>query len=431
MARTADAATCIQSVIKAAHTIEIPVLTKDANWSKQGDLPVWSGCPPTWFVEACMFAALNEQESKNALPLGFSSVAQLLYEHNPRILAGILQQLFAPVEAKGLTPNSVHRELALLAFDLFVTTNFDNCLEKARGEIYADLCPISNDEHLRDRGVCGARLFKIHGEFLGFSLSTHAGDDEARRFIDQVVLSDSQYWGFPHGQAFGSVMSDASHNQLSHRSMLTEHVRSLMNVHRLLFLGYSLSDFNILGLVHSLSPQMNSDRRPILVTTDDRRDYINTWRNRGFYVHQVNRITEFIADLWHTLYGNIPFNVASTPILAHRDKRTFIPAAILKREADSSAVFSGVLARLVKDRLFPVVKKEKHFLANLPRHYPFSDCIWPNNLFAQFLAQGWVRQIRDRINSSDDDDLDYYEFHPDVRSGIIDMLGFDLNRRRV
>lgn len=418
---------CIDAAVLAAHQARIPLADGTTPWPKA--LGAWKGCPPTWFLDLCMFSALSDSEAQNAMQLSFCSIAQVLYDRHPVVLAGILQKFFGTAEANRIQPNSLHEQLALLPFDQFVTTNFDTCLEIARQAIHADLCPIANDFRLRSRGIAGARLLKIHGDLSELQHSNHDGGDEARLQVDQVVLTDSQYWGFPEDCGPASLSEMENQNRRARRSALVAHVRSLMNIHRLVFLGYSLSDFNVLSILHGLDLRKGSKRCPVLITTDTRDEFLTIWRNRGFQVLRIKTsLLQFLKELFQRVY-RVQFDLETTPLLSQRDKRTFIPAAILKHEASINPLFDGVLKRVVKDRFFPISCKTREEMTGGSLSPIDEECVWPSELFHDFLSQNWVTKVKGLGSNQTGDHYEFFEFHPEIRAGIIDMLGYEIRRR--
>jgi hypothetical protein len=350
------------------------------------------GAPPTWFLFLAMLLGLNRDErarvERERWP--FNTLAEHLYKESPYYLAGLLNTFFVKVQ-----PNSIHERLALFPFRVLITTNFDCGLESACEVVGAPLNTRVNDAEILGGGIVQPLLLKLHGDFERMSFSGNYSPERAKEFIDQVVLTNTKYWGFPEG----SVKEER-------RRLMMEYMRVLMATHQMVFLGYSLSDFNVIELLHDLSQFGNSTHKPIVVVKDNSAAKQALWKSRRFELLPCDH-GEFLNMLWARLYDNISQDdvdeVQSSALSG--DRRLGIPLAILMQHAHNN---SDALKTLARQRLF----KRRHLACGES---------WPNARLQLFLNQKWMRCVNPSASDEEPDDR-LFEFSAAVRQGLLAKL---------
>lgn len=122
---------------------------------------------------------------------------------------------------KNLEPNDFHRTLSKIPqIRTIVTTNYDELIEKAYKQEY--LRVICNNEELHRYSPNAVNLFKIHGDC---------------KHLEGLVISESDYREFLDGHAH-NILWNSVLNELA-----TKHI---------VFVGYSLEDWNILNLIDKI-----------------------------------------------------------------------------------------------------------------------------------------------------------------------------------
>ena len=125
-----------------------------------------------------------------------------------------------------LHPNDLHYILAMLSAKCYITTNYDLLLEKALGDLYgADkVAKIINDGDISKSKVID--IIKLHGDVNDPNSIVLTYDEYLKRFEENPLLEHLIY--------------------------------ILLSRNPILFVGYSLRDFNILPILHKISSTLNS-----------------------------------------------------------------------------------------------------------------------------------------------------------------------------
>ncbi|MCT4632904.1 MAG: SIR2 family protein [Firmicutes bacterium] len=138
-------------------------------------------------------------------------------------------------------PNIVHSKMLLLNPAHFLTTNYDELIEKAcnnRGKYYS---VISSDVDVA-YASSSKYILKCHGDFSnGYS-------------ADNIVLMDEDYLNYENKFALTSNL-----------------MKSIMSTHTIVFIGYGLADYNIKIILNWVKKlQKDGYRKPFFIKVDEK-----------------------------------------------------------------------------------------------------------------------------------------------------------------
>jgi hypothetical protein len=348
------------------------------------------GAPPTWFFQMCLLSTMDKQARSGALKRGISSLATLaqqVLESAPDKLSVILNRLFAMS-----CPNPFHRKISLLPFDVIATTNYDGCLEVAQADIGTPLKSVHNDKSLTEDGVRFPALFKLHGDLYDPQrnpLPKVPVRADAVSYVNRVVLTDRQYWDFPEG-----------------RELMMDYLRVLFASRQVVFLGYSIRDFNIIEVLHRLSRFKGKVPEPILLVRDATVQEIQLCRARGIEL-VTGDLWQFLSKVW-TEYFGVP------------DPGTVevVPPPSYKRSEDLclAVLMHLALCEDFRDRLGKAVRK-RAFHRSL-----FAQCAVWNSSGDRFETFQRMRWLRATCLSPHDSESVFYEFPVEVRQRVLERL---------
>lgn len=189
-------------------------------------------------------------------------------------------------DEKVAEPSPILEKLSRLPFKLVITTNYDRLMERAlqgknckvvSGFSPEQKKPTSKDftEVLTDKN--GVILYKIHGTF-------DERKDEATGFVQDkssIVISEDDYIQFL--TAIGEIPNT---------------ITSLIKTSTLLFLGYSLEDWDIRtiyeGLVMKLPPP--EKRWSFAIQKDPPEFWTEYWEKKGVIIYNID-LYEFSGRL--------------------------------------------------------------------------------------------------------------------------------------
>jgi hypothetical protein len=177
---------------------------------------------------------------------------------------------------EGKTPSPALRMLAALPFKIILTTNYDSLLERALRDCGKQVEPLIYDpkpdtvarDLVDDPTPDRPLLFKIHG-------------DLAHR--ESVVITDEDYIGFVQR------MSEKDQTHPVPRTVLYR-----MQKWPMLFVGYSLRDYNLRLLVRTLRWRIDKADIPTSYSVDPYPDplILQVWQN------ERRLVTFFAQDVW-------------------------------------------------------------------------------------------------------------------------------------
>lgn len=175
------------------------------------------GVSPEWVKE---YAALAKDPSKNLV------LASALKDDLAHNFSKFIEHRFGD---DALEPTPIHRALVDLPAQFFITTNYDQLLERAYAEKYAGKKSL-NTFTFRQVGQAASCLFRNKP----FVLHVHG---DAKTEPDRVVLTEKDY-------------RLLIHNEAGFQSLL----QTLLTTFTLIFVGTSLNDMDVrllLGFIHS------------------------------------------------------------------------------------------------------------------------------------------------------------------------------------
>ena len=177
------------------------------------------------------------------------------------------------------TPSPAIEMLAALPVKIFVTTNYDDLLERALRKLDKDPAIYVYDKGPKGDEVTDDMsepptpehplLFKMHGD-LGHP--------------DSIVITDEDYISFLER------MSDTRYNH----NALPETVRFHLAKWPILFIGYSLHDYNFRLTFRALRWGLDKARIPAAYSVDPQPDplIVIVWEN------QMQLVTFLVQDVW-------------------------------------------------------------------------------------------------------------------------------------
>lgn len=152
-----------------------------AGLSVDSEYPVWKQFISSLTTEIGLNPLLSNDKSEVS-DVDFAEVAEECYNQNPDLYRKIVLEKFG---MGNYTFNDYIRQLISIGFDLFLTTNFDECLFAAgiKGEL--KFYPTLENDLLNTTGVIylHGRAFKVKGET----------DDSFNFCVDSLVLRKSVY----------------------------------------------------------------------------------------------------------------------------------------------------------------------------------------------------------------------------------------------
>lgn len=189
----------------------------------------------------------------------------------------------------GKEPSPLLRMLAALPFKIILTTNYDRLFEKAlhgcgkqvEALIYDPIPGIQAKDSVEDSMPDRPLLFKIYGDLTR---------------PESVVITDEDYIGF---------VQRMSETEATHP--LPPTVRFRMRKWPMLFVGYSLRDYNLRLLIRTLLWKVDPSTIPRSYSVDPYPDplILKVWQNqRGLVSFLAQSLWTFTPWLYHEIVGN-------------------------------------------------------------------------------------------------------------------------------
>lgn len=183
-------------------------------------------------------------------------------------------------------PSKLLNTLAQMPFELIVTTNYDQLMERAlpvKPKVVVQ--PINGfdadtENALRDELAAykGTVVYKIHGTFKNEGQRNHDGSSP-------VIITEEDYIKFltSIGKSHGGIPVQ---------------IKSKLTYSTLLFLGYSLQDWDFRtifkGLIESLEP--HEKRKSFAIQKDPSEFWVDFWVDKGVQIYNVD-LYEFAEQL--------------------------------------------------------------------------------------------------------------------------------------
>lgn len=263
--------------------------------------------------------ACSKQREYRGLPLGgeladllsdrvqaVGELARLALEYEVRTDRGYLVDFLREKLAdEGLAPSPALDVLAKLPFQLIITTNYDRLLERAlcrRHREYTSLIQpargFDDTPEIREQlaglvGYDGTIVYKIHGTFPGDSQA------QARYLVNvppQVIITEDDYIEFL-----------TTHGSEAVRLGVPQAVKALVTPSTLLFLGYSLRDWDFRTIYRGLVGRLekHDKRRSFAVLTGADDFWKDYWRAEGVTIIESDIYT-FCEELEKRYFSRHP-----------------------------------------------------------------------------------------------------------------------------
>jgi len=165
----------------------------------------------------------------------------------------VLDEIFG----KKMKPNKIHEKLDNLSPNYIITTNYDSLVEDQLNETYTYDVIVKEEELAYSQS--NKMIIKMHGDLKS----------------KNIVLKKSDY-----------------DNYEKERPLITTFVKSLFTTNTVLFIGYSLNDLNVKGIMNWISEILKDDFRRVYLADLSEPNLLNEYQNEQNKL--VNRI--FLGD---------------------------------------------------------------------------------------------------------------------------------------
>lgn len=163
--------------------------------------------------------------------------------------------------------SQIHELIARLsAVKTIFTTNYDNKLEEQFHNIHRDFIPIVSEEDLKNWDEGKTAVVKLHGSF--------------DRYPPPLVITDDDYVRF-----------------LMNSNLLKDTFKHILSTKITIFIGYSLSDYNIKLLLEEVNSVFKGRTLGYLIQREKfGPEESHYWKNKGITLLKVDG-TEFLKEL--------------------------------------------------------------------------------------------------------------------------------------
>lgn len=168
----------------------------------------------------------------------------------------LIDKLYEIVRSVSI-PLKTHKLISELPVKIFVTTNYDELLEKALKAINKECYRITSDSDITSISNNEINIFKIHG-----CVTTKE---------DDIIITESDYY-----EKF-----------LLKSNLYIDILKAWLSTHTCLFIGYSLSDVNLKYLFFEISKKIgveNIKGRFYAIQRNPNKSDIEIWEKRGFII---------------------------------------------------------------------------------------------------------------------------------------------------
>ncbi|WP_421535929.1 SIR2 family protein [Priestia sp. D3YE.R1] len=247
----------IQDITKAAKNENL-VFFIGAGISRLSNYPQWSELVNKYYVN------LYGQQKKNAYSSDeYLRIPQIFYDvEGEEAYDSILKEVFSVKR----DTNSIHEKILAMNPIHIITTNYDDLIEKACWQRGQYLNVISSDEDVA-KATSSRYLLKVHGDFSKGYKGKH------------VVLKESDYMNYE--QNF---------------PLISNLMKTLMATHTIVFIGYSLGDYNINSLLNWVKQlQKDGYNKPFFIRGDHKPIEEKTavyYENRGLRIIDTAKLVK-------------------------------------------------------------------------------------------------------------------------------------------
>ena len=231
----------------------------------------------------------------------------------------------AQLHSSDLVPNTIHREMLNLNPVSFITTNYDTLLEDAAIQYCQGFKVVSRDEDVPT--IFGDRfILKLHGDFK----------------YDNFVLKEEDYL-----------------NYSENFKLIETLVKSIFSTNTVVFIGYSLNDYNIKLILNWTKALLKgSFREPIFIYSDDRaltNAEIIYQESKGLAVVEWNKLIES-ADDYIDRYQSVFAALRNQSKLSLKGKSENEAFEILFNLLHPLNQLNALRKRDVEKQLFPYIR---------------------------------------------------------------------------
>ncbi len=172
---------------------------------------------------------------------------------------------------RNAVPSEIHKLVARLPVKTIFTTNYDRILEDQFDEINREYSPVVTGEDLQKWDKKRAAIVKLHGSF--------------ERYPPRLVITDDDYISF-----------------IMEPNLLKDHFKRVLSKSTTVFIGYSLSDYNIKLLLKEVNLTLvgGGPLGYLIQKEQIYEEQIGYWRDRGIVTFQADGII-LLRNLEETL----------------------------------------------------------------------------------------------------------------------------------
>jgi len=247
----------VQEISKAAKNNNL-IFFIGAGISRISNYPQWGELVDKYYMNL-----YGEQKGNSYSSDEYLRIPQIFYDvEGPQAYEKILEDVFSVDR----DTNSIHKKILAMNPVHILTTNYDNLIEKACWERGQYLSVISSEEDVAN-ATSSRYLLKVHGDFSKGYKGEH------------VVLKESDYMNYERDFP-----------------LISNLMKTLMATHTIVFIGYSLSDYNINSLLNWVRQlQKDGYNKPFFIRGDHEPVEEKTavyYENRGLRIIDTANLVE-------------------------------------------------------------------------------------------------------------------------------------------
>lgn len=223
-----------------------------------------SGLPSGSKLNQLLIDYYEEQDNLTDQPL--DKVTEYIEKKYGRKI--LIEKIYETIK-EVTNPLKTHRLISELPIKIFVTTNYDDLLEKSLKTKNKQINRITSDSDITSISNNEINIFKIHG-----CVTTKE---------DDIIITESDYY-----EKF-----------LLKSNLYIDILKAWLSTHTCLFIGYSLSDVNLKYLFFEISKKIgveNIKGRFYAIQRNPLKSDIEIWEKRGFIIVSEDKNT-FLDNL--------------------------------------------------------------------------------------------------------------------------------------